>query len=493
MRVLLTAVITTALTLIAPPAHAGPTASTITWQPCTDTALHEAGMECATLTVPELRTKPNGATVRLALVRHPSTGSAEERIGSLVFNPGGPGGSGTGAITWAWANVPDPIRRRFDLVSWDPRGVGATVPHLDPDHCRAPRPARPATGPVNWSRVVRSYERELAGINRACQASYKGDPSSISTMQNVADLEAIRRSLGEGPLNFWGMSYGTRIGYVYALQHPDQVRTMVLDGSIDPASTLLDLTEGAAAADQAYGAFAAAYPDAARGLEELLATLNTRSVRLADDERLTRWTVIDAVYDAVGQQGAYPGLARAIDIWHRAVFTSGAARTDAVAQATALGQALAGAFNSNASYAFSLTNCADYADRPTTTQVAAQVRRQHRLAPRLGATQATMYGLGCAGLTTEPDPIPRITGAGSPVPVLILGSTRDGSTIVQWTARMSRAFPNSRTVTYAGGQHVVWGIAGSSCVDDVADAYVIDRVLPSADVGCSNAVRPSTP
>ena len=491
MRMLATAAVTTSLVFtVVPPVHADASASSLTWQACVDDTLRDAGVECATLVVPELRGKPNGSKVRLALVRHRSTGTSDQRIGSIVFNPGGPGGTGTGAITWAWSKVPTEIKERFDLVSWDPRGVGATLPHLDPEACSAPRPTRPTTGPVDWGRVAQAYTRELAAINARCQATFDGDLSSISTMQNVTDLEAIRVALGEGALNFWGMSYGTRIGYVYALRYPGQVRTMVLDGSIDPTSTLLSLTEGGAAPDQAYGAFAAAYPNAARGLEELLTALQRRPVALPDDQRLDRWTVIDAVYDRIAQQDAYPGLANAIGTWHRAVFSTGDERAAAQRDAAAIGKALAAGYNSNAGYAFSLTNCVDYADRPTTSAVTAAVRRQHQIAPRFGGTLATMYGTQCAGLDVDPDPIPRITGVGSPVPVLLMGSTRDGSTIVQWTARMSRAFPNSRTVTYSGGQHVVWGVAGSACVDAVADAYVIDRTLPATDVGCPNAVTP---
>ena len=494
MRRLLVATISTGLLLAGTaPIQAQEAVQTgIAWQSCTDEALREAGMQCASLVVPELRSTPTGATVRLALVRHRSTGTAEQRLGSLVFNPGGPGGAGTGAITWAWENAPDQIKDRFDLVSWDPRGVGATVPHLDPAACTASRPTRPATGAVNWAQVVRDYERELAEINRTCQASFDGDPSSISTMQNVTDLEAIRVALGEGGLNYWGMSYGTRIGYVYALRYPDRIRTMVLDGSIDPTSTLLDLTEGAAAPDQAFGPFSAAYPESARGMDELLSVLARRSIPLPDGQRLTRWTVIDTVFDLVAQQSAYPTLARIIDTWHRAVFATGDERTEARKRAAELGSALAAMANSNASYAFSLTNCVDYADRPTTAQATTAVKRQHRLAPVYGATLATMFAVGCAGLDVRPDPIPRITGAGSPAPVLILGSTRDGATIVQWTARMSRAFPNSRTVTYAGGQHVVWGIAGSACVDAVANAYVIDQALPATDIGCPNTAVPTS-
>ena len=101
-----------------------------------------------------------------------------------------------------------------------------------------------------------------------------------------------------------------------------------------------------------------------------------------------------------------------------------------------------------------------------------------------------MYATNCAGLTIPADPIPVITGSGSEVPVLVLGASRDGSTIVQWTARMSRAFPQSRTVTYAGGQHVTWLLAGSACVDRVANAYVLGQRLPSTDRGCPNTVTP---
>ena len=137
---------------------------------------------------------------------------------------------------------------------------------------------------------------------------------------------------------------------------------------------------------------------------------------------------------------------------------------------------------------FSVVNCLDYAGRPTVDQMVSSVRDQVRLAPAYGGSLATMFASGCSGLGFEPDPVPVITGDGPRVPVLILGATRDGSTIQSWTARMSRAFPVSRTVTYAGGQHVTWGLADSSCVNDIANAYVIAQTLPAMDVGCPNVV-----
>ncbi len=492
LRAPATAVLTAALALSALPAvTAAPEAGTLQWGACDSAQLAKGGFECASLVVPELRTKPDGATVTLALVRHRSTGTEAERIGSLVFNPGGPGGTGLDAILGVWPLLPDAAKQRFDLVSWDPRGVGASSDPLPAEHCATPYPVRPLTGPVDWAQVVRRFERDLARANAECQESFDGDIRSISTMQNVSDLEAIRAALGEEQLSYWGLSYGTRIGYVYALRYPTRIRAMVLDGSIDPASTYFSLTEGGAAPDQAYGSFADAYPAAARGLDELLEYLDRRTVSLPDGQRLDRWIVLDTIYGNIAQQAAYRGLAGVIGVWHRAVFGTGAVRDQARAAAAASMPDLRDVPNSNAGRAFSVTNCADYADRTSTAKVIAAVRDQRRLAPRYGASLATMYGLGCAGLTFRPDPIPRITNQGSAVPVLILGASRDGSTIVQWTARMSRAFPNSRTVTYAGGQHVTWGFAGSDCVDAVANAYVVDGTLPAMDVGCPNVVKPA--
>ena len=119
-------------------------------RPCSDPTLAEAGFECATLRVPGTAVRPAGATVALALVRHRATGTAAQRIGSLIFNPGGPGGSGVSAIPGVWDLVPPSVRERFDLVSWDPRGVGESAPSLTADRCPSPYPRRPATGSVNW-------------------------------------------------------------------------------------------------------------------------------------------------------------------------------------------------------------------------------------------------------------------------------------------------------------------------------------------------------
>lgn len=477
-----------AVVLGAAPAPAAQAASGPDWEPCAQPGLAGRGFECATLEVPLDRDDPGAGTVRLALARHRATGSPDQRLGSLVFNPGGPGGSGLDTLPFVWPLLPDAVRDRFDLVTWDPRGVGATRPALR--DCAMPFPARPLTGPVEWAGVVRGFARTMARANRDCQQRNAALVPHMGTNEVVADLDRIRAALGDERLTYWGMSYGTRIGYVYALTHPDRVRTMVLDGSIDPASTLLGLSEGGAAPDQAYGSFADAYPTADAQWRDLQRILGERTVALPDSQVLDRWVLADYVYSFVAQQRSYPDIAGFIGLAHDVV-TRGVSAVPEAADALAAGVASVRALpNSNAGGVFAVVNCLDYPGRPSLARQIAAVREQVRLGPDYGGSLATMFATNCSGFTFDPDPIPLITGRGPDVPLLVLGASRDGSTIVQWTARMSRAFPRSRTVTYAGGQHVTWLFAGSACVDRFANRYVLTGRLPVTDRGCPNTVVP---
>jgi pimeloyl-ACP methyl ester carboxylesterase len=468
---------------------AGAADPALVWAPCTAASLSEGGFECARLTVPRDRRQPAAGTFSLSLVRHRSTGTPGERIGSMVFNPGGPGGSGLSAMSTVWGSVAsEEVKRHFDLVTWDPRGVGDSKPALE--GCDGPFPVRPTVGRVDWAKVTRDFAARLSTVNAACQKANAAIIDHLGTVENVRDLDRIRAALGDSALTYWGMSYGTRIGYVYAATFPGRTRAIVLDGSIDPASTLLSLSEGGAAPDQAYGAWADAYPASAARLAAVLSVLNRRTVRLPDGTRLDRWTVRDLVFGNVAQQDAYATLAQVADAFHGAIFGTEEERQQSGLVAAQFARFQRDQPNSNAGGAFSVVNCLDYLKWPTLAQATAAVRDQVRLGPAYGGTLAASYSVMCSGLSVTPDPVPVITGDGPQVPVLVLGASRDGSTIQSWTGRMSRAFPRSRTVTYTGGQHVTWGFAGSACVDAVADAYVTTLALPAMDVGCPNTVVP---
>ena len=482
------ALLTIGLAPIAGPASPAAADPALDWSACALDSLAADDIECATMTVPMDRNDATGPTFALAVLRHRSSGTPEQRIGSLFVNPGGPGGAGSDVIAPIWSILPEAVRKRFDLVTWDPRGTGLTRPVLT--RCASPWPDRPDTGPVGWRRVIADFRTALRPINAACQERNAAFIEHIGTNEAVADLDRLRAAVGDEKLTYWGISYGTRIGYVYALAHPDRIRAVILDGSIDPAGTLASLTDGGAAPDQAFGSFADAFPQAAQQLTEVLAVLDTRTQPLPGGRQLTRWDVLDTVYGPIAAQGAYVTISEQIATMHTAVLGSGEEQQQAAKELAKAVRDTRRQPSGAAGGMFAVVNCLDYPQRPGLDQITRRVVQQVRYAPRYGGSLATMFGTNCAGFTFAPDPVPVITGQGPAVPLMIAGSTRDGSTIVQWTARMSRAFPASRTVTYAGGQHAVWNIAGSACVDRVLDTYILTLRRPAADRACPNAYRP---
>ena len=192
--------------------------------------------ECGSLDVPVDPADPTGATVSLSLARLPAT-DPDARIGTLITNPGGPGGSGV-EFLGNDGIFNDEINRRFDIVSWDPRGVGGTAPlqcgsGFSDTFLSTDLAPRDAAGRA-------ALEESLAANVEAC---VEGDASllaHIGTDAAVADLEAIRQALGGDPITYVGFSYGTLIGLRYAEQYPDALRAMVLDGVVDPDANLGD-------------------------------------------------------------------------------------------------------------------------------------------------------------------------------------------------------------------------------------------------------------
>ena len=289
-----------AVSAAGPPSGAG--ASTLEWSACAEPEL--AGFECGTLTVPLDRADPSGATIDLAVARHRSAGKASQRIGSLVFNPGGPGGSGLESLPTIWRVLPAAAKARFDLVTWDPRGMGASTPLQD---CATISMPLPATGTVDWLSVYADMRMDRAAANARCVAKNATLVAHMGTMEVVNDLDALRAAVGDAKLTYWGMSYGTRIGYSYALRYPEKVRAIVLDGTVDPSSSIVDLATSATARDQALGFFFELWPKAAEQYRRVRAALDERTVALPSGDVMTRWN-FDAMLDSAA--GGEFGLRR---------------------------------------------------------------------------------------------------------------------------------------------------------------------------------------
>ena len=207
----------------------------IAWGACADEGLRARGAECGFLAVPLDHAKPAGTKIRLAVSRIRHTTAVSQ--GVMLVNPGGPGGSGL-SLSVLGDYVPGGAGKAYDWIGFDPRGVGASRPALtcDGDYAGYDRPPYvPDTAAVE-----KAWLKRAAGYAAACDRA--GGPllDHLKTTDTVQDMELLRRALGAGQINFYGFSYGTYLGQVYATLHPQRVRRMVLDGNVDPRRVWYD-------------------------------------------------------------------------------------------------------------------------------------------------------------------------------------------------------------------------------------------------------------
>ena len=217
-----------------PPSPAGVATPRLDWQPCADP--HQAGLDCAYALVPLDYRQPQGRMITLSVIRLPAADPAQ-RIGTLFFNPGGPGGSGTESLPGWKPLFPEGLRQRFDLVSWDPRGIGdsTAVQCFDSESARAAffgdLPIK--AFPVGRDETTLWLERFMA-LAEPCRQRNGDLLDHVSTADTARDLELLRRASGDERLNYLGVSYGTFLGATYANLFPDRVRAMALDGNVNP-------------------------------------------------------------------------------------------------------------------------------------------------------------------------------------------------------------------------------------------------------------------
>ncbi|WP_217641371.1 alpha/beta hydrolase [Actinopolyspora alba] len=203
----------------------------IRWGQCGDGKLRRAGAECGFLRVPLDYARPNGRKISLAVSRIEHTSPEAEYQGLMLVNPGGPGGSGR-KLSLLGGAVPGAAGSTYDWIGFDPRGVGASRPALscEPDHFSTDRPAYVPDG----EGVERKRLRRGADYATACARAAPELLEHLSTTETVEDMESLRKALGRERINYYGFSYGTYLGQVYATRYPRRVRRLVLDGVVDP-------------------------------------------------------------------------------------------------------------------------------------------------------------------------------------------------------------------------------------------------------------------
>jgi pimeloyl-ACP methyl ester carboxylesterase len=468
------------------------------WTPCPDTSQQQIGeanpsftFDCATIQVPQDWHHPdNGKTFDIAIVRERSK-DQKDRIGSLVVNPGGPGGSGiqlaAGLVAPGVSNpLPTAITDRFDIVGFDPRGVGQSteVRCLTP----ASEDAIFAEDPDPMSQA--DFDAEVA-LNKAadapCGAKYGAQLPLFSTEQASRDIDAVRAAVGDPKLTYLGYSYGTLLGATYAQLFPKNIRALVLDGTIDPRQDIVQRSEGQAAGfEHAFNDFStwckantSQCPIANDPLGEVKAALDnarTSPVTGPDGRKATAGWVLTGVSEAMYSQSEWPVMAAGIEQLKKGDATDIFRLADEYAERSPNGT-YSNLFDDN-----DAVNCSDFATQPTVEQIRSYQTEWRKKYPLFGAPLAVGM-LTCAkGVWPGTyDPYPTGPAKGAP-PIVLVGTTGDPATPYAQTAKLADMLGNAHIITWDGEGHTAY--PQTPCVTDAVDAYLINLTIPPPGLTC---------
>ena len=444
----------------------------LTWSGC-DASLPRTA-RCGWLEVPrDWGSAKVKGTYSIAVAKIPAS-SKSKRIGVITFNPGGPGSQGVSNITWVYSLLPTAVRERFDLVAWDPRGVGMSEPSLS--GCNGKAPHAPSTGPVDWQAWVTKYVKAQEQTAATCLKSNREAADYVGTWQLVHDVDALREALGEETLTFWGMSYGTTVGRAYAQYFPTKVRALLLDGVISPLSTIElwareHTWDDPAAINTMLDAFG---PEYRRKYATVFAALDERTLPYGGG-RINRWEAGYNIIQWASFQTTWSNARYLIDELYAAASKrgGGAAAADRQARATEW-------FDPHYTY----VNCADMPDRPTIAQLTVIAEEGFRNGGVPVAQSALREGAQCSGLPALGRPLGQITTPMTlTTPPMIANSIADNRTPWSAAEAMVAAFNGAKYVRYAGTHHIIYGRI-NSCINEPITKYLTKLKLPEVDVRC---------
>jgi pimeloyl-ACP methyl ester carboxylesterase len=470
----------------------------LSWGPCADYATNDDDrgtfadptFDCTRLEVPLDYAEPDGETAQIGVLRQKAPG---DTIGSLLFNPGGPGGSGMGLVPSLSAGLgQSPLPQRFDLVGFDPRGVGASTPTIDCIN-DAEWEAERADLDVDPSPAgVAQTEAENRRFAQLCTERSGGAQvlANAGTRDVVRDMDILRAALGDEKLTYLGYSYGTRIGSQYAEAFPENVRALVLDGALDPTQTTVDRTvkqnAGFQQAFEAYAADCARQPSCPLGTDPAGATAAFQALTrplidapLPVGQRILSYSdAVIGTIQALYAKDFWPALSRGI---------SGLASGDGKIL-LALGdiyydRGQNGVYG-NGNEAFVSISCVDE-ERITDRAAAAElIRRANEAAPFRDDGRGAVGALdACAFWPAPPTSEPHVPQAEGLPPTLTISVTGDPATPYQAGVDLAKAL-NGSLLSVDGAQHTA-ALQGNACVDDIVNAYLIDLTLPPEGANCT--------
>ena len=452
------------------------------WHGCGD------GFQCTRLLVPIAYAHPRAGTLKIAVNRLRASGT---RRGSLLVNPGGPGASGLDYARSATSIVSKAVRQRYDIVGFDPRGVGESRPL----HCLTNRQldtflAYDGTPDTPTEELGLQHQGELLGAG--CKADDPKLVAHIGTRDAARDLDVLRAALGDRRLTYLGKSYGTYLGATYAGLFPRRVGHLVLDGPIDPASSNLDVARGQGIGFQrALNAFLddclgrSACPlsgdraAAETQIADFVQSVDSHPLPGVGGRPLTQSLAMLGIAVAMYDEGNWPFLRSALT---QALRGSGDGRGLMLLADYYTDRGPGGKYTSNANEVIYAVNCVDRPQDGDIASTRADAAATASVAPLFGP-YIVWSNLPCTTwpAPAEGKPVP-ITAAGSR-PILVVGTTRDPATPYEWAQALAKQLKAGHLLTYVGDGHTAYR-RGSTCIDRKVDAYLLRSVLPAAGTRC---------
>ncbi len=455
----------------------------LVWEACAT-----EGFDCTTVTAPLDWADPTAGEIELAVIRHRA--ESGQAIGSLITNPGGPGASGLAFIrdSLEYA-VGEPAVQAYDVIGFDPRGVGESTAARCYD--AAEMDAYLFDVPVN-PRGSEAWTEELLAAHRAfaeaCDANSGGILPYLTTQNSARDVDLLRGVLGDSKLNYLGYSYGTFLGATYAELYPERVGRLVLDGAIDPTTTLLDVstfqTVGFESALRAYVEdclttnecpFRGSVDDALSDISALLASVDARPLRDTDGRELGADTLLTAIIFAMYNPANWEYLSIAF---------ANALQGDphvAFLLADTYYSREDGVYLDNQTEAFRSYNCMDYpAENDAAAEAAAEALVQKE------APTFAPYWQGpspCDVWLYEPTGVREPLTAEGAAPILVVGTTNDPATPYRWAVALAEQLSSGVLITRVGEGHTGFN-KGNACVDAAVNAYLLDGTAPAGDLMC---------
>jgi pimeloyl-ACP methyl ester carboxylesterase len=442
---------------------------------------------CGQLPVPADYSRPDGATLSLEVMRI-HYADQPQRVGSLLVNPGGPGGSGLFLAISLAASLSNDVLSHFDIVGFDPRGVGLSAPvkcQTDAEETKA----LAFDADVRTPAGLQAAKRQAATFASSCTTKYGSALAHYNTVETAQDMDRIRAAVGDEKLNYLGFSYGTELGAVYAHLFPKRIRVAVLDGAVDPITTGNAITSNEqqlTGFEDAFDQFAAdcrnraackALGDPRKVVAALQKQANAKPILSSvhgETRRATGGNVLFAVVSALYSQSQWPALGTALlDAQH------GDAKglldlNDRYSERGDDGH------YSNLLDVFQVVSCNDQKSDPSDAVIKATATRWAKAYPLFGLWSApTLFQ--CQAWPKTRHPVPPETAAGS-APILVVGNLHDPATPYSGAVHLTSTLSTGVLLTWDGQGHTSYG--QSPCIDTKVDAYLIQATVPAAHTTC---------